>query len=191
MLHLLLSNGAEPNAKDERGVTALILVAYSGNGNVARVLLDWGADPKAKGSHSMTSMHAAAQCRRVDVLHQLASHNADVNAKDINGKTAIYYAAENGHEDAVQQLLDLQADISSTDKCGRTVLHYAIVDSESWSGRNDSVVRLLVDANADLVNMEDSEGKASLQLVVDNGSREAVLLLLELGADNRGKGKQE
>jgi ankyrin repeat protein len=57
----LIRSGADPNARDERGCTALVLAAARGAEGVALVLLDAGADPTIE-----TEALSAAQARRAE-----------------------------------------------------------------------------------------------------------------------------
>lgn len=56
---LLLTKGADVNAKDKLGQTALMLAASSGQGDSVTVLLDKGADAMAKDLNGRTAMDHA------------------------------------------------------------------------------------------------------------------------------------
>jgi hypothetical protein len=57
----LVDHGADPNASDERGFTALHRVAERGSESAVRLLLERGADPRpvAQGGHTARSLAAA------------------------------------------------------------------------------------------------------------------------------------
>jgi hypothetical protein len=86
---LLLSGGADPNARDKRGDRPLHLAAGYGHPAVARLLLARGANLDAAGSMDRTPLHAAAdghagtqpEAGRLLVANLLIARGADVNAR--------------------------------------------------------------------------------------------------------------
>jgi hypothetical protein len=54
-----LQNGADINARDSYGYTALIGASYFGNEAVVRLLLENGADPNAKDDNGRTALNYA------------------------------------------------------------------------------------------------------------------------------------
>ena len=55
----LLSNGANPNVKDDRGRTPLHHAAYYGYVENVQALLDAGADPNARDNEGWSRLNAA------------------------------------------------------------------------------------------------------------------------------------
>ena len=62
MAWLLLDRGANIEAKDTNGNTALRLAVVEGHKDIARLLLDRGADIEAKDVDSWTALDSAASC---------------------------------------------------------------------------------------------------------------------------------
>lgn len=89
----LIKSGADVNAKNENGRTALMYAAWNNVTDVAKVLIDAGADVNAKGNAGETAlMHAAAR-NAVDVAKALIAAKADVNARaEGGGVTALMVA---------------------------------------------------------------------------------------------------
>lgn len=58
----LLENGADPNARDAEGRTALIAAAYMGHSEIVSVLLEYGADINHQDSDGRTALSVAALC---------------------------------------------------------------------------------------------------------------------------------
>jgi len=88
----LLAAGAEVNAKDEDGWTALMWAARMGSNDIVELLLSKGADVNAKDEDGTTAlMYAAASIYegRVETVQALLSAGADVNAKGNDGRTAL------------------------------------------------------------------------------------------------------
>jgi hypothetical protein len=56
---LLLSNGADPNAKDEDGTTPLMTAAFTGNEALVRLLVEHRADVRANDFRGTTALQSA------------------------------------------------------------------------------------------------------------------------------------
>jgi len=93
----LAEKGADINAKDSEGVTALIWAAYYGNTDVVRVLIEKGADINVSNSRKQTALHLAADKGHTNIARLLVEKGADVNAKDMFGDTAALIADKQNH----------------------------------------------------------------------------------------------
>src|SRR5207248_569371 len=102
MVKLLLENGADVDAKDYYGWTALHIAAESGDEALVRLLLDKGADPNTKRTGfswaESTALHIAAACGHEAVVDVLLEKGADIEIKNNEEETALHIAARNGHE---------------------------------------------------------------------------------------------
>jgi uncharacterized protein len=81
---LLLKAGADANDAQPDGVSALVLAAHSGNGNVAAALLEHGADRDALGS-GYTALHAAILRSDVTLVKALLARGANPNLRMTKG----------------------------------------------------------------------------------------------------------
>lgn len=90
-----LKEGADPNAKDSDGVTALMFAAaYNPNPEVITALAKAGADLNATGPHGVSILMIAAKNNPTrEVIVTLVKAGADPNVMDSNGDTALTYAA--------------------------------------------------------------------------------------------------
>ena len=77
---LLLAAGANVNDADAWGVSALVLAAHSGFGEVAEYLLENGADPNAAAA-GFSALHIAIVRRDEKMAEALLAHGADANAR--------------------------------------------------------------------------------------------------------------
>lgn len=103
---LLVAHGADANATDEQGRTALHQAASGdGTAGAAQALLASGADVNAQDERGRTPLHLAAGVPRLDIVHVLVHHGADVNVEDTQGRTPLALARERGHEPVVRALL--------------------------------------------------------------------------------------
>ncbi len=145
---LLISEGADLNARDQQGRTPALAALLNGQLAVVDLLLEMGADTGAphlvaytgdlRGIKShleknapvdrlegFTLLHAAAAGGHADVIEFLIAKGANVNAKDNWDWTPLHGAARKGHRGIVELLIGKGADVSARDGAGRIALRYA------------------------------------------------------------------
>jgi len=105
VVELLLAAGADVDAKNNYGWTALHYAAAYGHADVVELLLEAGADIKAKNNSGGTALHYAAAYGHADVVELLVSAGANVNAQDKDGWTALFWASFKGYVAVVELLL--------------------------------------------------------------------------------------
>ena len=96
-----LALGANVNAQDADGDTALHGAAQTGNTTIMQRLLDKGADPNVKNNQGGTPLMWAAVYGNQDAAQLLLSRGADPSLKDNDGITAAEWAARNKRENVV------------------------------------------------------------------------------------------
>lgn len=147
LLELLLKNGADPNATNNAGATALMKA--TGDWEKVRVLLDHGAkiNPQS-GAGNSALIIACRQHGAIKVVKELLARGADVNAATPAGLNALLAAAETGDEEMVAALLARGANANSTFRApySSAVMSALMVAAEYG---HEGCVRLLLDHGAD------------------------------------------
>lgn len=103
----LLAAGADPEAADEYGETALMFGASSSNVEVVRLLLEAGADPNRRNDDGVTALMAVVITDgetdveemyplNTEVARALLEGGADKSVTDDEGRTALDLARDYG-----------------------------------------------------------------------------------------------
>lgn len=79
----LIEQGADVDAKNEYGWTALMAAAWWGNTEIVKLLIQAGADVNAENIDGGTALIRAAGRGYTDVAELLIQTDADVNAKQL------------------------------------------------------------------------------------------------------------
>ena len=87
--NLKLKNGADVNAIDNDGITALMWASARGYTDVVRFLLENGANVNVKANDGLTALIWASDNGCVEVVRLLLENGANVNAKKDDGQTVL------------------------------------------------------------------------------------------------------
>lgn len=105
LVRKLLVKGAQVDAQDSDGDTALKAAAVAGKREVLRFLIEKGADPnKRAGILESTPLICAAEMGHADIVQLLLAQGADPAVRDKKGRTALTIAERNGHKGAAELL---------------------------------------------------------------------------------------
>ncbi|MCJ1264014.1 hypothetical protein MMC22_003885 [Lobaria immixta] len=180
-MELLLDHGAEIDATDDRGNTALISTASSGDMEGLELLLKRGANIHAFGDEYGSALHAAASEGDEESCQFLLKSGADVNQQSGPWSTPLQAAAFAADLDCIKLLLDAGADVNLSGGEFGTALQ-----ASAYSGDLECLQAILA-AGADIVQQSGDYGCA-LQAAAAGGDVSCLRALLEGGADVNQEG---
>ncbi len=198
-LKILIDAGADVNAKDNDGKTAMMYVTgqtmieeENDDSFAVKTLIDAGADINARAKHGKTPLMFAVDLATVqEMIHA----GADVGAKDDRGRTALFHYVDTIANDArpadwniVKLLIKSGASFKTKDNQGRTPLLYFIQNNVDLE-----IISEFVKLGASL-KVADNQGKTPLMsyLQMFDPDLDTIKELVKLGAslnakDNNGK----
>lgn len=141
----LLQAGADVNAAQADGATALHWAAYHGDAGLAKLLLQAGANPAAANREGSTPLWLAASVGDATMIETLLERGADANEKLPLGRRPLMLAARAGSVEAVRVLLDHGADANAKETARGTTALMQAADQ----GHAD-VIALLIERGADV-----------------------------------------
>ncbi|MEO6185763.1 MAG: ankyrin repeat domain-containing protein [Steroidobacteraceae bacterium] len=122
----LLKSGADVNAQQADGATALQWAAYRADAKLAVLLLNAGAKPGLANHNGATPLWLAATRGDAAVIQALLKGGADANEQLPLGRRPLMLAARSGNIAAVRALLERGADVNATEsERGTTALMQA------------------------------------------------------------------
>ncbi|MEZ5419966.1 MAG: ankyrin repeat domain-containing protein [Vicinamibacterales bacterium] len=136
----LLKSGADANASQGDGMSALHWAALNGDAGMAEMLLVAGANVRATTRiGAFTALHLAAQAGRDAAVPALIKAGTPLDATTATGATALMLAAASGNATLVDQLAAAGAALDLTETAhGQTALMFAAAN-----GRTEAVKALL------------------------------------------------
>ena len=175
----LLDGGADPKARLARGKTALHFARWAdeGGAEAAKVLLDAGADVNARDDEGTTPLHTAVNS--LPLAELLIERGAEISARDNNGNTPLN-AASRGDAEVVRLLIEHGGKAGDPEATGRSPLMDAVCCGDL------DVIEALLRLGADAREPGLLHGACG-----GDDSLDRAKLLIEHGADPRGRGSDE
>jgi ankyrin repeat protein len=186
---LMISKGADVQAKDRNGVTALHQATNAGDLESMRLLIENGADVNALDSLGDSPLLKGAGLGSAAVVRLLLSKGARPNvARTVYNKarhgqialvglTPLIHAAPYGTTETIAALLAAGADVKARDSRGMTPLMFAVASERQDPG----VVKLLLDAGSE-VNARSGAGETALDWAMKFGNPATIAMLKKAGA---------
>jgi ankyrin repeat protein len=206
MVQLLISRGADVNARNNFNYTALHKAVSNYMkpdakdkecDKILKMLFDKGADINAQDGNGATPLMYAVQ--KMTPLKALIAKGADVNIQNKNGETALMYAVKGGlikvilggipvvggYLDATKFLISKGADINLQDIWGKTALMHAAGGVNALGnkyGTYTDILSILLEKGAK-IDVEDKEGFTALYWAQRYNRTKSADLLLAKGAN--------
>lgn len=172
----LLKQGADVNAAQADGMTALHWAAYHDDPQTTTLLIKAGANAKAANRYGVTPLSLACTNGNAEIVEMLLKAGADPNTTLTSDETPLMTAARTGKPGPVKALLARGADVNAKDRKGQTALMWAAAE-----GHADAVSALLA-AKADF-RAPLRSGFTPLLFAAREGRLDVVRVLLKAGAD--------
>lgn len=176
MVRRLIADGADPNAGETDGTTALHWAARRDDVEAASLLLEAGADVDAANRYGVTPLLLASENGTAMVETFLAA-GADPNVASPEGETPLMLSARADSAAAVLALGGAGAEIDATEGWrGQTAL--------MWAASQDSATaaRALLDLGA-AVQVKSEGGFTPLLFATREGNVETLRVLLDGGGN--------
>ena len=187
IVRLLISKGADIQAKDVIKTTALKAASFGNDTETIKLLLDAGLDPNAVDLPGLSPlMMAAGWNGNLDAVKMLLAKGAKINGvsrpvmglptriapSKFGNLTALLMSAPFGPPELIRTLLDSGAEVNAKDVRGMTPLMLAVANDH----QDPAVVRLLLSHGAD-VQMKDETGFTAIDWARNQRIPEGIKLL--------------
>ena len=173
---ILLAAGANPNAVDKKGSTALMYAAGKGHAEIAKSLLDAEANPNVVDDDGWTALIVATFEGHYEFVKILLDGEANPNVAGKDDWTALIQAAINGNTEISKIMLSAGANPNAADNEGRTALMGAAFEGHA------EVAKILLDGGAN-PNAAKDGGFTALIFSTEEGHSEVAKVLLDGGAN--------
>jgi ankyrin repeat protein len=95
-LNVLLAEGADINAVDEKGNTALMLASKIGNPRMVKIILAHNPNLNQQNNMGYTALMIASEQGQTHIVEELLKQGVDTDLKNMDGFTAAELAIRNG-----------------------------------------------------------------------------------------------
>jgi ankyrin repeat protein len=143
-LRALIAKGADVNAAEPDGTTALHWASYRDDVESADAMLRAGAKVNSANDLGATPLWIASLNGSGAMVRRLLQAGANPNAALLRGETPVMVASRSGSTEVVEQLLAKGANVNARATRGQTALMWAVAQKHS------GVVKLLLARGADV-----------------------------------------
>jgi uncharacterized protein len=174
LIRELLATGADINAAQVDGMTALHWAVYNDDAETAGLLVRSRANVNATNRYGVPPLSIACTNGNATLVRLLLDAGANANASLPGGETVLMTAARVGNLEAVKALLARGANPNAQERRDQTALMFAAAEGHA------TVVRALIEAGS-TINATLASGFTPLLFAVREGHIDVVRVLLEAG----------
>jgi ankyrin repeat protein len=179
----LLDGGADPNAKGEKGETALLIAVGNRSEAAVRLLASRGANANLRDGEGNSALMLAAEAGETGMVEALVAAKARHDLKDRRGKTAWVRAAEKARRPVMDLLVRAGAkeryDLVDRDETFRSALCEGDL----------ALARRMVERRGVRIASGEAPGKGAVALAARCGKVDSVRYLLDGGASANDAGE--
>ncbi len=177
IVRALLAQGADVNASQGDGATALHWAVHRDDRETADLLIQADAEVNAATDLGVAPLSLACLNGSAALVETLLKAGADPNAAAVSGETPLLTAARVGNVDVVRLLLAHGAHVTATEASrGQTALMLAVAE------KHTEVARVLIETGAG-VTARSTNRFTPLLFAAQQGHLDTARLLLAAGAD--------
>ncbi|XP_063923115.1 uncharacterized protein LOC135137411 [Zophobas morio] len=178
IISLLLDNGINVNATNNKGRNALQLSCKENHICDVKTLLQRGANLHSVDKQGMSALHYAASSEEdsVEIINLLVTNGLSTNQRNMYGETPLHLACKSGNVKNLKELCKNGRNLNEITSSGKTVLHYA---AES---KNVEMLKYVLSFESD-INASDNLDVSVLHVACQHGSYDCVKLLIDHNAD--------
>ena len=171
----LIQGGADVNAGEADGTTALHWAAYHTELEIAELLVDAGANATIANRYGVLPLSLAAVGGNAAIIELLLDAGADPNTVQGEGETALMTAVRTGKLEPVEVLLEHGADLNAIETWrGQTALMWAAAEGHV------GIIPTLISHDAD-IHARSMGGYSALLFAAREGHIDVVETLLDAG----------
>ncbi len=158
----LIEAGADIDATDEHGVTAVMAATQKYHTDTVKALIEQGADINIRNSNQDNVLLYAGAEGFLEIVKLAVGAGADTSLTNRFGGTALIPASERGHVDVVEELLmNSDTDVNHINNLQWTALLEAVILGNGGEN-HQKIVKLLIDHGAD-IHIGDKDGITPLE----------------------------
>ena len=168
----LAKSGADVNAIDENGDTAVVIASANGHKEAVAALIESGANINQSDGKGETAIAAAIRAQNSEMVKTLYEKGADLNQAVKSGETPLMLASQLGLGDIAQFLTQAGVDLNAKGLNGKTAMYIAVAAGAL------QLAQIIIKAGADADAAAD-DGKSALDLLKESENEEAAKIARE------------
>ncbi|WP_439101254.1 ankyrin repeat domain-containing protein [Congregibacter sp.] len=208
---LLLSAGADPNARSNSGGSALMNAAQAALSDTAKLLIAAGADPTVTDKNGRSALLYAVISGSENVIASIMDAGGDPCERDSSGRDALIMALQQQNPTMLAELISksdpaalgsyawrpivLMSIAGECHDCLRILLDTGLAKRLLNGAEKENTPLMMASARGEIESVDlllahevnlaqrNSDGNSALMLAARDGHKEVVIRLLEAGAD--------